>query len=109
MRFLAARVTRFLPVAASVLIVSPLAAQISVPEIAYDSAANFLKLPEHIYLGEAAGVATNSKGHVFVYTRTGSTNVSTGTSRTFSEDSFQASHSTTRRRTWRCVRLPRFL
>jgi hypothetical protein len=84
MRLLAARVLRFLPVAAVVLLVSPLGAQISVPEIAYDSTPNFLKLPEHIYLGEAAGVATNSKGHVFVYTRTGSTNVSTGTSRTFS-------------------------
>ena len=31
-----------------------------VPEIPYDSAPNLLKLPEHVYLGEAAGVATNS-------------------------------------------------
>ena len=43
----------------------------AVPEIPYDSAPNLLKLPEHIYLGEAAGVATNSKGNIFVYTRTG--------------------------------------
>ena len=42
-----------------------------VPEISFDSAPNLLKLPEHTYLGEAAGVATNSKGNLFVYTRTG--------------------------------------
>ena len=42
-----------------------------VPEIAYDSAASFLKLPASIHLGEVAGVATNSKGSIFVYTRTG--------------------------------------
>jgi hypothetical protein len=43
-----------------------------VPEIHFDASANFLKgLPANIHLGEAAGVATNSKGNVFVYTRTG--------------------------------------
>ncbi len=42
-----------------------------VPDIRFDSAANFLKLPANIHLGEAAGVATNSKGNIFVYTRTG--------------------------------------
>src|SRR5437867_12022529 len=40
-----------------------------VPEIAFDSAPNFLKLPPNLYLGEGIGVATNSKGHIFVYTR----------------------------------------
>jgi sugar lactone lactonase YvrE len=35
--------------------------------------ANFLKLPPDIYFGEGIGVATNSKGHVFVYTRSGAT------------------------------------
>lgn len=54
------------------------------PEIAFDSAPNFLKMPEHIYMGEAAGVATNSKGHIYVYTRTGDAYATTGTSRTFS-------------------------
>ena len=34
---------------------------------------NFLKLPTNLYLGEAIGVATNSKGHVFVYTRSANT------------------------------------
>jgi hypothetical protein len=41
----------------------------NVPEIAFDSTPNFLKLPPNLYLGEGIGVATNSKGHVFVYTR----------------------------------------
>src|SRR6202166_3477674 len=41
------------------------------PEISYDSVPNFLKLPTGLYLGEGIGVATNSKGHVFVYTRSG--------------------------------------
>ena len=53
------------------------------PEISFDSTPNLLKLPEHIYLGEAPGVATNSKGHIFVYTRTGTPYAVTGASRTF--------------------------
>ena len=59
----------------------------SVPEIPFDSATNFLKLPDGLYMGEAAGVATNSKGHVFVYTRTGSPKVTIGTNRTFARSS----------------------
>src|ERR1700675_2093669 len=65
------------------LFTSALMAQTAVPEIAYDSAPNLLKLPEHIYLGEVPGVATNSKGNIFVYTRTGTANATAGTSRTF--------------------------
>jgi 6-bladed beta-propeller protein len=45
----------------------------NVPEIAFESIPNFLKFPPNIYLGEGIGVATNSKGHVFVYTRSGDT------------------------------------
>src|SRR5712672_766155 len=45
----------------------------NVPEIPYDSVPNFLKLPPGLYMGEAIGVATNSKGHVFVYTRSANT------------------------------------
>jgi hypothetical protein len=45
----------------------------NVPEISFESAPNFLKLPPNLYLGEGIGVATNSKGHVFVYTRSGDT------------------------------------
>jgi hypothetical protein len=45
----------------------------SAPEMSYDSVPNFLKLPPHLYLGEAASVAVNSKGHVFVFSRSGHT------------------------------------
>jgi hypothetical protein len=45
----------------------------NVPEIPFQSAPDFLKLPPDVYLGEGIGVATNSKGHVFVYTRASDT------------------------------------
>jgi hypothetical protein len=38
-------------------------------EIRYDSVSNFLKLPADLYLGEASGVAVNSKKHIFVFSR----------------------------------------
>jgi hypothetical protein len=60
-----------------------LLAQNRAPEIAYDANADLLKLPDNIHLGEAAGVATNSKGHIFVYTRTGAAGATVGSSRTF--------------------------
>src|SRR5205823_4511193 len=58
----------------AVLAAHPLFAQTkaeaqNVPEIPYESVPGFLKLPPNLYLGEGIGVATNSKGHVFVYTR----------------------------------------
>ena len=61
-------------------------AQFAVPEIPYDSVAtpDLLKFPDNIHLGEAAGVATNSKGDIFVFTRTGNPNVTLGTSRAVS-------------------------
>jgi hypothetical protein len=68
---------------AALLFVAPLLAQLNIPEIGYDSMPNLLKLPDHIYLGEAVGVATNSRGHIFVYTRTGGSFGTEGTSRTF--------------------------
>lgn len=43
------------------------------PEISYQSVPDLLKLPAHQYLGEVPGVALNSKGHIFVYTRSGHT------------------------------------
>jgi DNA-binding beta-propeller fold protein YncE len=48
-------------------------AQSAVPSIAFDSVPNVLKLPANMYLGEASGVAVNSKGHIFVFNR-GNTN-----------------------------------
>src|SRR4029078_1906532 len=68
-------------VIAAVLLTSPAFAQgqllkakaQNVPEIPYASVSNFLKSPPNICLGEGIGLATNSKGHVFVYTRSGDT------------------------------------
>ena len=76
---------RFLPLllAATLLAAFPAAAQNAIPEIAFDSAANLLTLPDDIYLGEVGGVATNSKGDIFVYTRTGHPTVSLGGARAF--------------------------
>jgi DNA-binding beta-propeller fold protein YncE len=56
-----------------------LAAQ-STPDINFDANADILSLPA---FGEVAGVATNSKGHVFVYARTGHAVATLGDERTF--------------------------
>jgi DNA-binding beta-propeller fold protein YncE len=61
----------------------PAAGQNAVPDIPFDSVANPLSLPADIYLGEIGGVAANSKGDIFVYTRTGHPTVSLGTARPF--------------------------
>src|SRR3982074_3380708 len=55
----------------------------SAPDIAYAANAAFLPLPANPSLGEVAGVASNSKGHVFVYTRTGHAAATLGDERTF--------------------------
>ena len=52
----------------------------SVPEIGYDANADIISLPSY---GEVAGVATNSRGHVFVYARTGHAVATLGDERTF--------------------------
>jgi sugar lactone lactonase YvrE len=58
--------------AAFVLLSCPALAQQSAPLIPYDSVPNFFKLPLDLNMGEAAGVAVNSKGHIFVFHRGGS-------------------------------------
>jgi NHL repeat len=60
---------------------APLFAQ-QPPEISYHSVPDFLKLPSDLYLGEAAGVAVNSKGHIFVLSRGNSTGPAYGASAT---------------------------
>src|SRR5262252_9821356 len=45
----------------------------NVPEIPFDTVPNYLKMPPGLYMGEAMGVATNSKGHLFVFTRSANT------------------------------------
>jgi DNA-binding beta-propeller fold protein YncE len=41
-------------------------------EIRFHSVPDFLKLPPDLHLGEATGVAVNSKGHIFIFSRTNS-------------------------------------
>src|SRR5258708_36929965 len=57
--------SKLILVAVMALFASPVFAQISVPEIPFDSTPNLLKLPDNIVIGEAVGVATNSKGHIY--------------------------------------------
>jgi DNA-binding beta-propeller fold protein YncE len=52
----------------------------SVPDINYDAVADSINLPSY---GEVAGVATNSRGHLFVYARTGHAVATLGDERTF--------------------------
>jgi DNA-binding beta-propeller fold protein YncE len=52
----------------------------SVRELNYDANADLLTLPSY---GEVAGIATNSRGHVFVYARTGHAVATLGDERTF--------------------------
>src|SRR4029077_12254876 len=55
-----------------VLLAATSFAQESVPEIPFDSVPEFLKLPPGMNFGEVPGVAVNSVGHVFVFTRSNS-------------------------------------
>jgi hypothetical protein len=67
----------------AVVCTSRLFAQSTVPEIRFEAVRGFLKMPADIHLGEVAGVATDSKGQVYVYTRTGNPTVGLGNSRLF--------------------------
>jgi len=73
--------------AASVLAIVGMIAGVSAnaqaPEIKFDSVPNALQLPTGTYLGEVGGVATNSRGDIFVYTRTGHPTITIGTARPF--------------------------
>ena len=77
-RFGAAVVVTFSTIAVQVLgtlvlLSTPVMAQESVPEIPFESIPDPLRLPPDLYFGEATGVAVNSKGHVFVFSRGNST------------------------------------
>lgn len=70
---------RFLPV----LLIAPCslwAQHFPVPEIQYRSVPDFLHLPADLYFGEVSGVAVNSKGHVFVFSRGNTTGPAYGAS-----------------------------
>jgi hypothetical protein len=77
------RSLRLVATALSLIFSAHLESQEAIPEIAFDTSADVLKLPADVYLGEVAGVATNSKGQIFVYTRTGNPSVGLGNSRLF--------------------------
>jgi hypothetical protein len=59
-------------VAAFLLMGTSAFAQQAVPEIPFDGDINFLKPPADIHFGEVSGVAVNSKGNIFIYTRSNS-------------------------------------
>ena len=54
------------------LTMTPAFAQ-TVPELPFESVPNPLTLPNDIHFGEIAGIAVNSRGHVFVFSRGNST------------------------------------
>lgn len=61
-----------------------LSGQATPPAIAFESNPTPLTMPDNIHLGEVAGVATNSRGDVYVYTRTGNPTITIGTARAVS-------------------------
>jgi sugar lactone lactonase YvrE len=54
------------------VLATPAFAQQSAPEIQFDSVPDYPKLPKGMNFGEVPGVAVNSKGHVYVFTRSNS-------------------------------------
>ena len=74
------RVFQILP---GVLLLAAVTLSAQAPEIPFDSVVNLLKIPDNIQIGEVGGIATNSKGDIFVYTRTGHPTVTIGTARPF--------------------------
>ena len=68
---------------AALLGTSSLVAQSGIPDLTYSSI-DLLKTPPNVYVGEVSGVGANSKGQIFVYTRTGHPYATLGDNRTFS-------------------------
>ena len=56
----------------ALLLQAPGAAQQNVAPIPFDSVPDYPRLPDGMNLGEVSGVAVNSRGHVFVFTRANS-------------------------------------
>src|SRR5262249_40667136 len=67
---------------AALLAPNRMSAQGGAPTMNFDSV-NPLTLPDDIYFGEIGGVATNSRGDIFVYTRTGHPTMSLSSARPF--------------------------
>jgi hypothetical protein len=64
---------RFHALALGLLVGGSAFGQAPVPQIAFESVPDAIKMPKDQYLGEASGVAVNSQGHIFVFSR-GNTN-----------------------------------
>ena len=75
------RSIQFLTVALALVSAGAVSAQANAPAIPYEAEDALSGFPNEIHLGEAAGVARNSRGEIFVYTRTGNPTLSLGTSR----------------------------
>jgi DNA-binding beta-propeller fold protein YncE len=59
---------------AMLVLLTPFAsAQQSVPQMKFESVPNFFRLPPGTNFGEVTGIAVNSKGDVFVFSRSGNT------------------------------------
>ena len=56
-------------ISAAALGLHPVPALAQVKEISFESVPNPLKMPPNLYLGEVSGVAVNSKGHIFAFSR----------------------------------------
>ena len=78
------RIFKILLAAAVLALGTSPVAQSSIPELAFDTNADLLRTPNDIYVGEIGGVGQNSKGQIFVYTRTGHPYATLGDNRTFS-------------------------
>ena len=65
--------TRMVRIAAAALLTAPVAlvAQPAVPEIRVDAKVDLLRLPAGVHFGEVAGVAINSRRHIFAFVRSG--------------------------------------
>src|SRR3990170_652162 len=80
---MATRLTLLLALAV-VAVTGSLLAQSQPVDLAFDSTPDLLKTPNDIHVGEVGGVGANSKGQIFVYTRTGHPYATLGDNRTFS-------------------------
>ena len=54
------------------LLAAPSFAQQSVPDIPFESVPDFFKLPAGMNFGEVPGVAVDSRGNIYVFTRSNS-------------------------------------
>lgn len=62
------------------------------PEIRFTAEDALSGFPSDIYLGEAAGVARNARGEIYVYTRTGNPTITLGVSRSISHGGARLFH-----------------